>query len=204
MRTAVGSRLASDRTSGRLNPPVPIARRAKATGPMPCCCDRYRTGRYRPDRRDPTNSITPLDSERRRPAERSCPTRDRAGFPEAPTFGKMGYMETNKTTKPQPAELRERAIRLVREQAVERGSQGSAIRRYARSQRRWVATPRHCGSGFDVRSVTGVPGPGRPPTSTTGQEPWSGRTASCAKRTSVPIPKFVASFRLGEFVGRSG
>ena len=33
----------------------------------------------------------------------------------------MGSMETRKTTKPYPAELRERAVRLVREQAAEHG-----------------------------------------------------------------------------------
>jgi transposase len=40
-------------------------------------------------------------------------------------------METRKTTKPYPAELRERAVRLVGEQAVEHGSQWSAIRSIA-------------------------------------------------------------------------
>src|SRR3954454_25319052 len=43
----------------------------------------------------------------------------------------MGSMETRKTTKPYPAELRERAVRLVREQAAEHGSQWSAIRSIA-------------------------------------------------------------------------
>ena len=40
-------------------------------------------------------------------------------------------METRKTTKPYPAELRERAVRLVREQAAEHVSQWSAIRSIA-------------------------------------------------------------------------
>ena len=40
-------------------------------------------------------------------------------------------METRKTTKRYPAELRERAVRLVREQAAEHGSQWSAIRSIA-------------------------------------------------------------------------
>src|SRR3954449_8250065 len=43
----------------------------------------------------------------------------------------MGSMETRKTTKPYPSELRERAVRLVREQAAEHGSQWSAIRSIA-------------------------------------------------------------------------
>jgi transposase-like protein len=40
-------------------------------------------------------------------------------------------METRKTTKRYPAELRERAVRLVREQAAEHVSQWSAIRSIA-------------------------------------------------------------------------
>ena len=40
-------------------------------------------------------------------------------------------METRKTTKPYPVELRERAVRLVREQAAEQVSQWSAIRSIA-------------------------------------------------------------------------
>ena len=40
-------------------------------------------------------------------------------------------METRKTTKPYPLELRERAVRMVREQAAEHASQWSAIRSIA-------------------------------------------------------------------------
>jgi hypothetical protein len=38
---------------------------------------------------------------------------NRTGFPGGPNSWKKGSMETNKTIKPYPAELRERAVRLL-------------------------------------------------------------------------------------------
>jgi transposase len=40
-------------------------------------------------------------------------------------------METRKTVKPYPAELRERSVRMVREQAQEHGSEWAAMRSVA-------------------------------------------------------------------------
>jgi transposase-like protein len=54
-------------------------------------------------------------------------------------------METRKTVKPYPAELRERSVRMVREQAREHGSEWAAMRSVAskvgctaETLRRWV------------------------------------------------------------------
>jgi hypothetical protein len=51
-------------------------------------------------------------------------------------------VETKRVTEPYPAELRERAVRLVREQAAEHSLQWSAIRSTADKQR--------CGSARNV------------------------------------------------------
>jgi transposase-like protein len=72
-------------------------------------------------------------------------------------------METRKTTKPYPVELRERAVRLVREQAAEQVSQWSAIRSIAdkvgcnaETLRLWVRrSERDRGSRPGLTSATG-------------------------------------------------
>ena len=51
---------------------------------------------------------------------------------EAPTFGGMGSMTSKtKRSKAFPAELRERAVRLVREQEAEHSTRAAAIRSVA-------------------------------------------------------------------------
>ena len=42
-------------------------------------------------------------------------------FPEAPPLGRLGFMEARTLSRPYPSELRERAVRLVRELEVEHG-----------------------------------------------------------------------------------
>jgi transposase-like protein len=56
---------------------------------------------------------------------------NRAGFAGVSTIWKAGAMGTKKPSKPYPAELRERAVRLVREQEAEHVSQAGAIRSIA-------------------------------------------------------------------------
>src|SRR5699024_9554857 len=50
------------------------------------------------------------------------------GLPEISTSGRMGVMEARETTKPHPSDLREQAIRLVREVEAGHASQWAAIR----------------------------------------------------------------------------
>jgi transposase-like protein len=56
---------------------------------------------------------------------------NRSGFPGGPNFWKDGVHGNQEDDEAVPAELRERAVRLVREQAAEHGSQWSAIRSIA-------------------------------------------------------------------------
>jgi hypothetical protein len=53
---------------------------------------------------------------------------NRAGIPGGSNIWKDGAMGTKKRSKPYPLELRERAVRLVREQEAEHASQAAAIR----------------------------------------------------------------------------
>jgi transposase len=56
---------------------------------------------------------------------------NRPVFAGGSAFWKDGAMGTKKPSKPYPAELRERAVRLVREQEAEHASQAAAIRSIA-------------------------------------------------------------------------
>jgi transposase-like protein len=56
---------------------------------------------------------------------------NRTGFSGGSDFWKDGAMTTNRIAKPYPAELRERAVRLVREQEAEHLSLAAAIRSVA-------------------------------------------------------------------------
>ena len=62
---------------------------------------------------------------------RTLPGLNRAGILGGSNIWKDGAMGTKKPSKPYPAELRERAVRLVREQEAEHASQAAAIRSIA-------------------------------------------------------------------------
>lgn len=70
---------------------------------------------------------------------------------------------TKKPVKPYPAELRERAVRMVREHASEHASEWAAMRSIA--EKVGSVRPRRCGCGCARRSVTGASGPVCPRTS---------------------------------------
>jgi transposase-like protein len=63
----------------------------------------------------------------------------------------MGLMGTEKTRTPYPAELRERAVRMVREHEGEHASRSAAVR--LRWPRRWAATARRCGGASALRQA---------------------------------------------------
>jgi hypothetical protein len=81
---------------------------------------------------------------------------NRAGFAGGSTIWKDGAMGTKKPSKPCPAELRERAVRLVREPEGERASQAAAIRSIAEK----VGCSRETLRSIAARS-TGAPGRAR-------------------------------------------
>jgi transposase-like protein len=77
---------------------------------------------------------------------------NRTGFSGGSDFWKDGAMTTNRIAKPYPAELRERAVRLVREQEAEHLSLAAAIRSVAakigcsaETLRLWVRRAKHDG-----------------------------------------------------------
>jgi len=77
---------------------------------------------------------------------------NRTGFPGGPNVWKDGAMTTNRTTKPYPAQLRERTVRLVRGHEAGHASLAAAIRAvaakvgcHAETLRLWV-----CQAGRDA------------------------------------------------------
>ena len=93
-------------------------------------------------------------------------------------------MGGEKARAPYPAELRERAVRMVREPEGEHASRSAAVRlrwpaRWAATARRLAAAQAPCAgrSGMTAR----VLGPRRKSVSVSG--PWNARTVSCGKPT---------------------
>ena len=60
-------------------------------------------------------------------------------------------MGTERTRTPHPAELRERAVRMVREHEGEHASRSAAVR--LRWPARWAATARRCGGASALRQA---------------------------------------------------
>lgn len=90
-------------------------------------------------------------------------------------------------------ELRERAVRMVREQRSEYSSEWATMRSIAEKP---AARPRRCASGYGGRSATRARARAGRATSGSGSRRWNGRIGSSGGRTrSCARPRF---FRAGK------
>ena len=89
---------------------------------------------------------------------------------------------------PYPTEVRERAIRMVRESEAEHGSQWKAVNWLRRpsvpSPKRSVARVRRCGTGCAKPNAIAVSGPEPRRTSASGSRHSNARSGNCGRRTN--------------------